>query len=150
MDTVLVCSISAVTRRRLATISTSALLPQAAKVLSTAPASLVIVCNAHGAMEGVISKTDIVRTVGLRPEAACTTKLGEVMTRKVIFCHPGDTLEDALGKMRQHGLVHVPVVENDAKPAGVMEARDALRALMARANFEISHLRDYIMGVGYR
>jgi hypothetical protein len=31
-----------------------------------------------------------------------------------------------------------------------MEARDALRTLVMHASYEIWHLRDYIMGVGYR
>jgi CBS domain-containing protein len=143
-------SIGAITRRRLATIGTEALLPQAARVLSTTPAGLLIVCNAGGAMEGVISKTDIVRTVGEHPETASATALAEVMTREVIFCRPGDTLEHALRQMGEHGLMHVPVIETGSRPSGVMEARDALRALMARASYEIWHLRDYIMGVGYR
>ena len=143
-------SISAITRRRLATIATDAALAQAAKVLATAPAGLLVVCNADGAMEGVISKTDIVRTVGEHPETACTTPAAEAMTRKVIFCRPEDTLEHVLRRMGEHGLMHVPVIEERSRPSGVMEARDALRALMARASHEIGHLRDYIMGPGYR
>jgi len=63
VDTILVGSVSAITRRRLATVGTDALLPQAAKILSTTPVSLVIVCDAEGRMAGVISKTDIVRSV---------------------------------------------------------------------------------------
>jgi CBS domain-containing protein len=75
---------------------------------------------------------------------------GELMTRDVVSCRSGDSLEQVLRAMSEHGLVHVPVVEAHSRPAGVMEARDALRALMARASYEIWHLRDYIMGVGYR
>jgi CBS domain-containing protein len=52
--------------------------------------------------------------------------------------------------MKRHSLVHVPVIDAQSRPTGVMEARDALRALVADASYEISWLRDYIMGVGYR
>jgi len=72
------------------------------------------------------------------------------MTREVVSCRPDDTLEQVLRMMSEHRLVHVPVIETDFRPSGVMEARDALRALMEHASFEIAHLRDYIMGVGYR
>jgi CBS domain-containing protein len=150
VETLLVGSISAITRRRLATIDVDAPMPQAARVLSTTPVSLVIVCDAGGAMVGVISKTDIVRTVGEHREAAYAMASGELMTRDVVSCRSGDSLEQVLRAMSEHGLVHVPVVEAHSRPAGVMEARDALRALMARASYEIWHLRDYIMGVGYR
>ena len=150
MDTVLVGSISAITRRRLATVGTDALMPKAAKILSTTPVSLVIVCDAEGRMAGVISKTDIVRMVGEHSEAACTIASGDLMTREVVSCRPDDTLEQVLRMMGEHRLVHVPVIETDSRPSGVMEARDALRALMEHASYEIWHLRDYIMGVGYR
>jgi CBS domain-containing protein len=150
VDTLLVGSISAITRRRLATVGAEAPLPQAARILSTTPVSLVIVCDAGGGMVGVISKTDIVRTVGQQGEAAYAMASAELMTREVVSCRPGDSLEQVLRAMSEHGLVHVPVVEAHSRPTGVMEARDALRALMARASYEIWHLRDYIMGVGYR
>jgi CBS domain-containing protein len=150
VDTALVGSISAITRRRLATVGTDALLPQAAKLLSTTPVSLVVVCDADGRMAGVISKTDIVRTLGRHSEAACAIASGDLMTREVVSCRPDDTLEEVLRMMSAHRLVHVPVIEAGSRPSGVMEARDALRALMEHASFEIGQLRDYIMGVGYR
>ena len=150
MDTVLVGSIDAVTRRRLVTVSADALIPQVAKLLLDTPGSLVVVCSPGEAMAGIITKTDIVRKIGDCPSAVGGLAAADVMTRDVIHCHPEDSLEEVLGVMKQHSLVHVPVVDARSRPAGVMEARDALRALMGHASYEISLLRDYIMGVGYR
>ena len=99
-------------------------------------------------MAGVITKTDLVRKLGQC--AAATTAAAEAMTRDVIHCRPSDALEDVLQLMKRHSLVHVPVIDAQSRPTGVMEARDALRALVADASYEISWLRDYIMGVGYR
>ncbi len=150
MDTLLVGSIDAVTRRRLVTVRADASVAQVAKLLSETPVSLVVVCDAHQAMAGIITKTDIVRKVCDCPGAVGTLAAAEVMTRDVIHCHPDDALEEVLSIMKQHGLVHVPVIDVESRPAGIMEARDALRALMGHASYEISLLRDYIMGVGYR
>jgi CBS domain-containing protein len=44
--------------------------------------------------------------------------------------------------------VHIPVVDENSKPLGVVNARDALRALLAEEKYEESLLRDYVMGVG--
>ena len=150
MDTVLVRSIGAVTRRRLATVDADAPLPDAARLLSGTPISLVIVCGADGAVAGVISKTDVVRVFGRNAQTACTMSSAQVMTRDVVSCRSDDRVEDVLRMMGERRLVHVPVLEANSRPAGVMEARDALRALMERASDEIWHLRDYIMGAGYR
>ena len=48
------------------------------------------------------------------------------------------------------GLIHVPVVDADNKPTGVVNARDGLRALLAAGNQEEALLRNYVMGVGYQ
>ena len=52
--------------------------------------------------------------------------------------------------MEKRGFIHIPVVDEHVKPLGVVNARDALRALMAEGKYEASLLRDYVMGVGYR
>jgi CBS domain-containing protein len=150
MDTVLVGSIDAVTRRRLVTARADARISQVAKLLSDAPGSLVVVCNPGEAMAGIITKSDIVRKIGDCPGEVGSLAAADVMTRDVIHCRPEDALEEVLAVMKQHRLVHVPVVDARSRPAGVMEARDALRTLMGHASQEISLLRDYIMRVGYR
>jgi CBS domain-containing protein len=150
MNTVLVGSIDAVTRRRLVTVSADTLVSEVARLLSDAPVSLVVVCEPQQAMAGIITKTDIVRRISACPRAIGDLAAAEVMTRDVVHCHPDDALEEVLRTMKQHSLVHVPVVDGHSRPAGVMEARDALRALIGQASSEISLLRDYIMGVGYR
>ena len=48
------------------------------------------------------------------------------------------------------GFVHVPVIDAAGRPSGVVNARDALRELMAEGQYEEALLRDYVMGVGYR
>jgi CBS domain-containing protein len=52
--------------------------------------------------------------------------------------------------MATRGFVHLPVVDEHCRPLGVVNARDALRALTAEEKHEAPLLRDYIMGVGYR
>jgi len=52
--------------------------------------------------------------------------------------------------MAKRGFVHIPVVDEHSKPLGVVNARDALRALLTAEKYEASLLRDYVMGIGYR
>ena len=150
MESLLVRNIAAVTGRRLATIGAEAPLRQAARMLAATPVSLVIVCHPGGTMAGVLTKTDVVRAVGREPENAGRVRAGDVMSREVVSCRPDDTIEHALRTMSESGLVHMPVIGADGKPSGVIEARDALRALFGHASHELWHLRDYIMGAGYQ
>jgi CBS domain-containing protein len=73
-----------------------------------------------------------------------------MMTKDVTFCRPGDLLQDVWSIMKDRSLLHIPIVGEDFKPLGVINARDALLALLEGAEHEESLLRDYVMGIGYR
>jgi CBS domain-containing protein len=101
-------------------------------------------------MVGIISKTDIVRQIAHCEGSRCTTPAEAVMTRDVTYCHSGDPLHDVLSKMKERGFVHVPIVDQESKPIGVINARDALQVLLGDVEHEVSFLRDYVTGIGYR
>lgn len=149
MDTILVNDIESITRKRLATISEAASLIDVAKLLSRPQISLVAVCASDGVMVGVIDMRNIVQSIAQCSGRAITEEAADVMTRDVRYCRPTDTLEDVVLMMKERSLVHVPVVDENSRPSGVVDARDALRALVAQADYNVSLLRDYIMGVGY-
>jgi CBS domain-containing protein len=143
-------SVLPVAVKRLNTIQTGALLTDAAKLLCETPhKALLVVCNPDGVMVGVISKSDIVRQMAHCEGSRCTTAAEAVMTRDVTYCHPSDALHDVLSKMKERGFVHVPIVNQESKPVGVINARDAFEALMGDVENEVSFLRDYITGIGY-
>ncbi len=150
MNTKLVSSIGLVSNARLRTISPQASLVDAAILLSLTQISLVVVCVADGSMVGVITKTDIVCRIGQCRADAWTTPVADMMTREITSCRPTDSLTDVLSSMQKRGLVHIPVIDEQRKPLGVVNSHDALRALLAEEAYEESLLRDYVMGVGYR
>lgn len=52
--------------------------------------------------------------------------------------------------MKDRGLKHVPVIDAESRPLGVLYARDALQELLKEVEYEELLLRDYVMGIGYR
>ena len=150
MNTKLVSSIEAVTRSRLLMVTVDTLLREVALLLSSTQISLVVVCDNAGLMVGIVTKTNIVRQIGHCQGSACASTAAEIMTREVTFCRTTDCLPDVLSMMQARGFVHVPVIDAAGRPSGVVNARDALRELMAEGQYEETLLRDYVMGVGYR
>ena len=71
------------------------------------------------------------------------------MTTDAVCCRPDEWLADVLARMEQRSLVHVPVLDDDRRPVGVVNARDALRALVQAGEYEETLLRQYVMGIGY-
>ncbi len=139
-----------VARTRLAQISDAAQLTRAAALFSQNRADLIVVCNGEDKMVGVVSKTDIVSRIGQCQGHACTTMVASVMTRDVVWCRPGDRLQQAWDLMKEKGFLHIPVVDSEGRPLGVLYARDALQALLGEVEHEGDLLRDYVMGIGYR
>ncbi len=147
---ILVEKIVPVARERLVTVRDDALLTEAARFLDGGHINLVVVCDKGGAMVGIVTRTDVVRQMSLCQGCGCTAAVGTVMTRKVTYCRPGDSLQDVWSIMQKQKLLHIPIVDDDLKPLGVINARDALLVLMEDSEHEGALLRDYVMGVGYR
>ena len=135
-------------RKRLVTISDSAPLIEAAKLLR-AGTDLIVACDRDGALVGVITKTDVVGQISRCQGARCTTAASSVMVRDVVLCRPGEWLGDVWSRMKERGLKNVPITDDKAHPIGVLTARDALQLLLQESKDEESLLRDYVMCVGY-
>lgn len=146
----LVSSMDAVARSRLLKVSMDALLAEVAALLSASQISLVVVCDASGRVVGVITETVLVRQLGFGLANIFTTRADEVMNRDFMACETSDSLSEILAKMHARGIIHVLIMEADGKPAGVLNARDGLRALLVAGNYEEALLRNYVMGVGYQ
>ena len=150
MTLMLVSGMQAATRSRLATIGVDARLSEVAKLLGDTQIGLVVICDGNRGMQGVITKTDIVRRIGMCSGSACTTTAREVMTTAVGSCRSGDVLSAVLSMMAARGFVHLPVINYQRQPVGVVNLRDALRALLEAEQYEEVLLRNYVMGVGYQ
>jgi CBS domain-containing protein len=71
------------------------------------------------------------------------------MTREVIACSPRDLLNDVWSIMKNRGLRHIPIVDKDLKPLGIIYARDALQTLLTEVQDEQQLLRDYLTCAGF-
>ena len=139
-----------VARQRLVTVQADALLTDAAARLCDTHRALLVVCDSDGVMVGVITKTDVVRQIVRSQGILNTITAATVMTRDVTYCRPSDLLHDVLAVMKERGFVHIPIVDEKSRPTGVVNARDALQALLREVKDEELLLRAYVMGIGYR
>lgn len=145
----LITAVLPVARERLITINDVAPVVDAAKLLSTANTSLIIVCDTGGLMSGVVTKADIVRQISTCTGCSCVTMVADIMTRDVITCHPEDGLFDVWGVMKKNTLRQIPISDHESRPIGLLYANDALQVLLKQTEYETLLLRDYVMGVGY-
>jgi CBS domain-containing protein len=143
-------SILVTAQQRMITIHANATLAVAARLLSSTQRALLVVCDVSGVMVGVITKTDVVRQVAQCLGIVDDVRTSDVMTRSVTSCRREDSLHDVLGLMKMQGFIHIPVVDQKSQPCGVVNARDALQALLSEVRDEELLLRAYVLGIGSR
>jgi CBS domain-containing protein len=136
------------TTARLATVESGANLQAAAVAFANPRVELVVVRDESGAVAGVVSKSDIIRHLTLQGtgDAPVVTK----MSRDVVSCRSDDDLHKTWEMMAARGLQNIPVVGDDSKPLGVLDIRDALKALFEQEEYQERLLFNYVVGVGYQ
>ena len=145
----LVSHLRAKARERLATVRVDSPVRAAAALMTKPHVELVVVCDQHGKLAGVLAKTDVVRQISHCAGSSCITGVEAIMTRDVVVCREREWLTDAWARMKSRRLPRLPVLDDEDHPIGILYARDVLQAMLAEAEDQEALLRDYVMGVGY-
>jgi len=88
-----------------------------------------LVRGPHGTI-GLVTERDIVRAIA-DGASVSRTRVEEVMSEDLITVGPNDDLLDAVHRMLDAEVRHMPIMENGVA-AGMISARDALRAFVDR------------------
>ena len=144
----LVDKLHALTSSRLCVMDINATVQAAALSLSKPDIGLIIVCNASGGAEGVLSKSDLVRHLA-RPTSS-TPPMSALMSRSIIWCSPRDDVHTVWQIMTSRNLQNIPVIDGGPGPVGVLNIRDAMKALFEQEEMQEQMLFNYVTGIGYR
>ena len=101
---------------------------------------------AGGRLVGIFTERDVLRRVVAEGRSPDATSVGEVMTRDVICCSPGDSVEEVADVMRLRRVRHVPVVDVDDLVVGLVSIGDVNAHRFAACATELVQVRDYILG----
>ena len=115
------------TQRPAVYVHTNDTLRRAASVLTEESIGAALVRGTHGAI-GLVSERDIARALA-EGGAPDRTTAEDIMADELITVAPGDQLATAIHRMLDAEVRHLPIVE-DGVAAGMISARDALRALL--------------------
>lgn len=73
---------------------------------------------------GIVTDRDLTLQVVANGHESKTTKIADVMTRKLITCTVDDDIQKAVKAMAEHQLHRIPVVDKDHKIAGIISLAD--------------------------
>ena len=80
----------------------------------------------NGVLAGIFTERDALNRVVAESRDASTTTLAEVMTRNPQSISPDVSFNAALQLMHDGRFRHVPVVEANGRPLGMISVRDAM------------------------
>jgi CBS domain-containing protein len=103
----------------------------------------VLVTGEGGAIAGILSERDIVRSMHRHGEAIFDKTVGDLMTKEVVTCSSKDPVAAIMGMMTSGRFRHVPVVD-EGQLVGVISIGDVVKSRIEEAEAEAEALRKYI------
>ena len=94
---------------------------------------------------GVISERDYARKVILMGHSSRETKIKDIMTTRVVYANPDDSVQECMALMTDKHIRHLPIMEGE-KLVGVISIGDLVKSIIAEQRFTIEQLEQYISG----
>ncbi|MEM9756513.1 MAG: CBS domain-containing protein [Pseudomonadota bacterium] len=105
----------------------------------------LVVTDASGALQGILSERDIVRKLAETPGQTLPQTVAENMTREVQTCDPNEPLVEVLRRMSVGRFRHMPVVE-DGRLCGIVTIGDVVNFRLTELEHEALQLKQMIVG----
>ena len=107
------------------------------------------VCDANGALVGIISERDVVRAFARDGARLADRHVSDLMTREVVTCSHDQTMVEAEKLMHKNRVRHLPVVDG-ARLVGMLSIRDIFVWRVQELRDEVNVLRDAMIAVRNR
>jgi CBS domain-containing protein len=106
--------------------------------------ALLVLDNA-GQLVGILSERDCARKIVLKGKTSRETPVREIMTEKVVWVRPDQTIEECMALMTNKHIRHLPVME-EGRLLGVISIGDVVKDIISEQEFVIAQLENYITG----
>jgi CBS domain-containing protein len=131
--------------RRVITIGSEATVSEAVACLVENNIGSLPVVDGVGRLVGIFTERDVLRGLKKRGEGFCLARIAEVMTSDPVTCETEDSVHDAMGKMSEHQIGQLPVMD-DGRVVGVVSVGDVVKLMHEVAEAENRHLLNYLYG----
>ncbi len=94
---------------------------------------------------GIFTERDYARKVILEGKHSDQCTVEDVMTQRVVYVRPDQTIEESMALMTDKRVRHLPVCEGETL-YGIISIGDVVKAMISEKEFIISQLENYITG----
>jgi CBS domain-containing protein len=97
-------------------------------------------------LAGIISERDYARKIILQGKSSSDTFVREIMTPSPITIRCEDSVDEAMRRMTENRIRHLPVVDSQGGVAGMLSIGDLVKWIVTSQDETIEHLQHYIAG----
>ena len=130
--------------RDVVTVSPQASIYEAVQLMDQKNIGALLVLNAHGKIAGILAERDCFRKVVLLDKSPRDVLVKNVMTKKVVYATPENTVDECMALMTEKHFRHLPVLNDDGSVAGIVSIGDLVKATISAQQFTIAQLEHYI------
>lgn len=116
----------------------------ALRVMAEREIGAVLVVD-NGQLVGIMSERDYARKVILKGKSSQETAVRDIMTERVIYVRPQQTVPDCMALMTNKRVRHLPVLDEE-RLVGILSLGDLVKETISEQEFIIQQLENYIHG----
>jgi CBS domain-containing protein len=125
-------------------ISPEATVYEALKTMAEKEVGALLVID-QGHIYGILSERDYARKVILKGKFSKDVPVREIMTDRILYVRPSQTVEECMALMIDKRVRHLPVIE-DGRIVGLISIGDVVKGLITEKELLIEELENYIIG----
>ncbi|WP_313951685.1 CBS domain-containing protein [Accumulibacter sp.] len=129
----------------LATVSPDDSVLKALQVMAEHNVGAVLVIDQEQLL-GIFSERDYARKMILRGKSSKDTRVRDIMSGKVLYVTPKQTVDECMAIMTERHFRHLPVLDDDQKVIGIVSIGDVVKEMICEQQFIIEQLGQYIAG----
>lgn len=103
------------------------------------------ILNREGRLTGIFSERDILRLVSKNAGQLAKLAVCDFMTKDVITGTPDDTVDEAMARMTQNRIRHLPVLNSD-KLIGMISIGDLVKAQLEETEHHKKQMENLVLG----
>jgi CBS domain-containing protein len=124
------------------TIAPEASVFEALELMADKDIGAVVVTH-NSRVIGIMSERDYARKVILHNKSSKEIPVAQIMTEKVVYVRPTQTVDECMALMTDKHIRHLPVLDGE-QLIGVLSIGDLVRATISEQDFVIKQLENYI------
>ena len=131
---------------KILSIAPDATVFDAVKLMDDEAVGSLLVLDKDENLVGIFSERDCFRKVVLEGRRSKEVSVKEVMTTKVVYVSPENTVDECMTIMTEKRFRHLPIIDAEKNILGVISSGDLVKHVASEEDFLIQNLEKYIQG----